>query len=129
MLDTNPTTGWSNAFSKTATALLPAFNGARPADWVSLTWDTERRIGSLTATFTIDATHTLPATLTVSAWDGHRWHPARNQTITWATTTDTPTTITFTPLITTRLRLDLTSAHPGTPNGAQRITTLNTTDT
>lgn len=36
MLDGDPATGWSNGFSKAATALLPAFNGARPQDWVSV---------------------------------------------------------------------------------------------
>ncbi|MEU2780109.1 DUF4982 domain-containing protein, partial [Streptomyces sp. NPDC007162] len=36
MLDGDATTGWSNAFAKSATALLPAFSGARTGDWVSV---------------------------------------------------------------------------------------------
>lgn len=38
MLDGDPATGWSKAFHKAATALLPAFDGARPEDWVSVDW-------------------------------------------------------------------------------------------
>ncbi len=36
MLDGDPATGWSNGFLKAATALLPAFDGARSEDWVSV---------------------------------------------------------------------------------------------
>ncbi|WP_333769356.1 glycoside hydrolase family 2 TIM barrel-domain containing protein [Streptomyces sp. IBSBF 2435] len=124
MLDGNPATGWSNGFRKTATALLPAFSGARPADWVSLAWGASRAVESVAVSFTVDATHSLPATVTVSYWDGDRFVPARNQAVTWATASDAPTVITFTRLHTAQLRLDLTSAYPGADNGAQRITTL-----
>jgi beta-galactosidase len=122
MLDGDPATGWSNAFVKRATALLPAFDGARPADWVSVTWADERRVGSVAVTFTVDATHTLPAALTVSWWDGRRYVNAREQSVTWGAASGDPTTVTFAPVTTSRIRLALTSAHPGAANGAQRIT-------
>ncbi|MFJ4922342.1 glycoside hydrolase family 2 TIM barrel-domain containing protein [Streptomyces sp. NPDC088725] len=125
MLDGDPATGWSNAFSKSATALLPAFNGARPTDWVSVTWDAPRTLDTVEISFTVDATHTLPASVTASYWNGTAYTPVRHQRTTWATASDTPTTLTFTPTTTTRLRLTLTTSHPGTPAGAHRITTLN----
>jgi beta-galactosidase len=121
MLDGRPDTGWSNAFVKSATALLPAFSGARAADWVSVSWQAEREVAAVQVSFTTDATHTLPASVTVSYWDGRRYVAARDQSVEWATGSDTPTVVTFTPLTTARLRLDLTSAHPGAANGAQRI--------
>ncbi|WP_329133294.1 DUF4982 domain-containing protein [Streptomyces sp. NBC_01476] len=124
MLDGNPATGWSNAFKKSATALLPAFSGARPEDWVSVTWDTARNIGAVSVNFTVDATHSLPATVTVSFWDRDRWVPVKHPAITWATATDAPTVITFSPVHTASLRLDLTSAAPDTAAGAQRISEL-----
>jgi beta-galactosidase len=126
MLDGNPLTGWSNAFSKSATALLPAFNGARAEDWVSITWADEESVGSLSATFTVDATHSLPATVAVSYWDRDRWIPVPHPEVAWATASDTPTVITFTPVHTTSLRLEMTSAAPDTASGAQRITALTT---
>ncbi|EXU64339.1 hypothetical protein Z951_31510 [Streptomyces sp. PRh5] len=61
MLDGDPATGWSNAFHKPATALLPAFDGARKADWVSVTWSGRRRLRRAEVSFTVDAEHTLPA--------------------------------------------------------------------
>jgi beta-galactosidase len=124
MLDGDPATGWSNAFSKSATALLPAFSGARAADWISVAWAAPRSIGSVTVAFTVDATHSLPATVTVSHWDGDRFVPARDQAVSWASASGGPTVITFARLHTDRIRLDLTSARPGSADGAQRITAL-----
>ncbi|MBA6440294.1 glycoside hydrolase family 2 TIM barrel-domain containing protein [Streptomyces sp. GMR22] len=128
MLDGDPATGWSNAFHKPATALLPAFDGARKADWVSVTWSGRRRLRRVEVSFTVDAQHTLPASIEVSAWNGHAYVPVRGASITWATDSDTPTVITFDPVRTARLRLDLTSRHPGAANGAQRIVALEAGD-
>ncbi len=122
------TTGWSNAFRKPATALLPAFDGARKADWVSVTWSGRRRLRRVEVSFTVDATHTLPASIEVSAWNGHAYGPVRGASITWATASDTPTVITFDPVRTSRLRLDLASRHPGAADGAQRIVALEAGD-
>ncbi|MFI1096114.1 glycoside hydrolase family 2 TIM barrel-domain containing protein [Streptomyces sp. NPDC020917] len=124
MLDGNPATGWSNAFSKSGTALLPAFNGARPGDWVSVDWGDLRPLQSVSVAFTVDATHALPASVTVSYWDRDRWVPVAGQDVAWATGSDAPTVITFTGVHTDRVRLDMVSAAPGAPGGAQRITAL-----
>ncbi|NUS15558.1 MAG: DUF4982 domain-containing protein [Streptomyces sp.] len=124
MLDGNPATGWSNAFRKAATALLPAFSGARPADWVSVEWAEPRDVDTLSVSFTVDATHSLPASATVSYWDGDRFVPARDQSVSWAAASGAPTTVTFARVHTARVRLDLTSAKPGAADGAQRITEL-----
>lgn len=123
-LDGDANTGWSNGYSKDATALLPAFDGARPADWFSVTWQAPRSFDSVKVSFTVDAAHSLPASVTVSYWDGSRFVAARNQSVTWATASDDPTVISFDKVTASRLRLDLTSAHPGAPDGAQRISTL-----
>ncbi|MCQ8187306.1 glycoside hydrolase family 2 TIM barrel-domain containing protein [Streptomyces rugosispiralis] len=128
MLDGDPATGWSNAFRKPATALLPAFDGARKADWVSVTWSGRRRLRRVEVSFTVDAGHTLPASIEVSAWNGHAYVPVRGASIAWATASDTPTVITFDPVRTARLRLDLTSRHPGAADGAQRIVALEAGD-
>ncbi|WP_421106130.1 glycoside hydrolase family 2 TIM barrel-domain containing protein [Streptomyces sp. NEAU-S77] len=124
MLDGDPATGWSNAFTKPATALLPAFNGARKTDWVSVTWARKRRVRRIEVSFTLDATHTLPATITVSAWDGRRFTPVRGADVTWADASGKPTVVTFDPVRTSRLRLDLVSRYPGEAKGAQRIVLL-----
>jgi beta-galactosidase len=124
MLDGDPTTGWSNAFVKSATALLPAFNGARPSDWVSVAWPTAATVRTASLSFTVDATHARPAALAVDRWDGHRFTPVSNLTVAWATTSDAPTTVTFAPTTTTRLRVTATSSAPGSPAGHVRVTTL-----
>ncbi|WP_037914317.1 glycoside hydrolase family 2 TIM barrel-domain containing protein [Actinacidiphila yeochonensis] len=124
VLDGDPSTGWSNAFNKSATALLPAFNGARTGDWISVDWGQARTVGTLSATFTVDATHSLPASVTVSYWDRDRWVAVRDQQVAWATASGTPTAVTFSPVHAARFRLDLVSAGPGTAAGAQRITAI-----
>jgi beta-galactosidase len=129
MLDGDADTGWSNAFSKDATALLPAFSGARPADWVSVAWDGPRTFARVEVSFTVDRTHSLPASVAVSYWDGRRFVAVRHQSITWADASGAPTVVSFDRLTASRLRLDLTSARPGSADGAQRITALDVRDT
>ncbi|OIJ68908.1 glycoside hydrolase family 2 TIM barrel-domain containing protein [Streptomyces mangrovisoli] len=124
VLDGDATTGWSNAFAKSATALLPAFSGARPKDWVSVDWGRTRTFGRIEVSFTTDSTHSLPAGVEVAVWNGHAYAPVTGQTVDWAATSDTPTVITFDQARGSRLRLTLTSAHPGEPQGAVRISKL-----
>ncbi|WP_405915316.1 glycoside hydrolase family 2 TIM barrel-domain containing protein [Streptomyces sp. NBC_00728] len=124
MLDGDAATGWSNAFYKSATALLPAFGGARPEDWVSVAWARPRRVDRVEVSFTVDATHTRPASVEVSVWDGERYAPVRGAVVDWATTSDAPTVITFEAVRGSRLRLVLASGHPGAADGGLRISRL-----
>ncbi|MEU2423379.1 glycoside hydrolase family 2 TIM barrel-domain containing protein [Streptomyces sp. NPDC007851] len=124
MLDGDATTGWSNAFAKSATALLPAFNGARTGDWVSVDFGRTRTFDRVEVSFTVDGTHALPAAAEVAVWDGRAYRPVDGTTVAWATASDTPTVLTFTAARGSRLRLNLTSAHPGQPSGAVRISRL-----
>ncbi|WP_394346679.1 invasin domain 3-containing protein [Streptomyces dangxiongensis] len=124
MLDGDPATGWSNAFTKPATALLPAFGGARAEDWVSVDFGRRRTFDHLAVSFTTDAAHTLPARAEVAVWDGHAYLPVTGARTRWATGSDSPTVITFDAVRGSRLRLTLTSAHPGRPEGAVRISRL-----
>ncbi|MCI3274141.1 glycoside hydrolase family 2 TIM barrel-domain containing protein [Streptomyces cylindrosporus] len=124
MLDGDPATGWSNAFAKSATALLPAFNGARPKDWVSVDYGRSRGFSRVEVSFTVDATHSLPATIDVAVWDGRAYVPVTGAAVDWATASDAPTVVTFDAVSGSRLRLTLTSAHPGQAVGAVRISKL-----
>ncbi|MFJ8048521.1 glycoside hydrolase family 2 TIM barrel-domain containing protein [Streptomyces luteogriseus] len=124
MLDGDPATGWSNGFLKQATPLLPAFDGARAEDWVSVDHGRTRGYGRVDVSFTVDATHSLPAAIEVAVWDGRAWQAARDTEIAWATASDAPTVITFKAVRGSRIRLTLTSRHPGEPRGAIRISRL-----
>ncbi|MEV1019489.1 sugar-binding domain-containing protein [Streptomyces sp. NPDC050264] len=124
MLDGDATTQWSNAFQKAATALLPAFNGARPRDWVSVEWAQEREVGRVEVSFTVDARHTLPTSLAVSVWNGTRYVPVPDADIDWAAASGEPTVVTFDAVRGRRLRLDLVSGRPGTVEGAFGISAL-----
>ncbi|MGW0080199.1 glycoside hydrolase family 2 TIM barrel-domain containing protein [Streptomyces sp. NPDC003393] len=124
MLDGDPATGWSNAFSKAATALLPAFSGARPKDWVSLDWGRTRTVDRLAVSFTVDATHSLPAAVEVAVFRDGAWKPVRGVRTAWADTSDAPTVITFDAIRGSRIRLTLTSSRPGEVQGAVRISKL-----
>jgi beta-galactosidase len=124
MLDGDPATGWSNAFSKAATALLPAFDGARAEDWVSVDFGRTRTFDRAEVSFTLTATHSLPAAVDVEVWDGRAYVPVRGAAVDWADVSDEPTVITFDAVRGSRLRLTLTSAHPGERRGAVRISRL-----
>ncbi|MFG2729407.1 glycoside hydrolase family 2 TIM barrel-domain containing protein [Streptomyces canus] len=124
MLDGNPATGWSNAFSKAATALLPAFSGARAEDWVCVDFGRTRAFDRAVVSFTLSATHSLPAAVEAAVWDGKRYVPAEGVSVAWATASDEPTVVTFDAARGSRLRLTLTSAYPGETRGAVRISKL-----
>ncbi|MGW0519224.1 glycoside hydrolase family 2 TIM barrel-domain containing protein [Crossiella sp. NPDC003009] len=124
MLDGDPATGWSNRYRKRATALLPEVSRAHPAAWVSVSGLDAGPVGSVAASFITDAAHALPASIGVSYWDGRAFVPVRDAKITWATESGQPTRITFGPVRTSRIRLDLTSRAPGTAHGFLRIAEL-----
>ncbi|MGR4853859.1 glycoside hydrolase family 2 TIM barrel-domain containing protein [Streptomyces sp. LARHCF252] len=126
MLDGDPATGWSNGFFKQATALLPAFDGARSEDWVSVDHGRIRGFDRVDVFFTVDATHSLPAAIEVAVWDGRAWRTVRDTAIDWATASDAPTVITFKAVRGSRIRLTLTSRHPDEARGAIRISRLDT---
>ncbi|HVQ95667.1 MAG TPA: glycoside hydrolase family 2 TIM barrel-domain containing protein [Mycobacteriales bacterium] len=121
MLDGDPATGWSNQYTKDATALLARSSAARPADSITLRWPDAGPVAAIRATFTVDATHALPAGVAVSYWTGRRYLPARDVRLDW---TGTDALISFAPVHTARIRLDLRSAAPETPTGFLRITEL-----
>jgi beta-galactosidase len=124
MLDGDAATGWSNGFAKSATALLPAFSGARPEDWVSVDFGRARSIDRAEISFTVDATHSLPAAVAVEVWDGRRYAPVTGATVEWATASDAPTVVTFDVVRGSRLRFTLAGARPGEVVGAVRISRL-----
>ncbi|MCE0445782.1 hypothetical protein LT493_15140 [Streptomyces tricolor] len=117
MLDGDPATGWSNAFVKAATALLPAFRGARAEDWVSVDFGRTRTFDRGGLPFTVDAGHTLPARAEVAVWDGHAYTPVTGARVDWADASDSPTVITFDAVRGSRLRLTLTRRTPARPKG------------
>jgi beta-galactosidase len=124
MVDGDPATAWSNFYVKDATALLPAFSLAHPSEWVSVAWADTASVSSVRATFTADASHAPPADIGVRFWDGTHWAAASGVHVEPAAAPGAPTVITFDPVSTTRLRLDLTSAHPKAPDGFLAISEL-----
>ncbi len=116
MLDGNPSTYWSNRYSKVATQTLPTITNARPADWVSVTWAPAKQVNALQPSFITDANDELPAAVTVYYRDGnHDWVPVTHQQVTYASASNTPSAITFDPVTTTALKLDMTSRAPHDP--------------
>jgi beta-galactosidase len=124
MLDGSLTTGWSNYYRVPETANLLAVSSSNPSDWVSLTWSSAQQIGQVNAYFTTSSTLALPASVTVTYWDGHRRVPVSNLQIDWATASNEVTTLTFDPVTTTRIGLSMTSPAPNTAAGFLQIAEL-----
>jgi beta-galactosidase len=127
MLDGDLTTGWSNYYLKSATANLNAVSVSRASDWVSVAWPKPQAFSTVTAYFSTSATLTLPASISVMYWTGRDFVPVRNLRIVWATASNQPTTLTFDPVRTAAVRLDMTSPTPGTSSGFLRIAELQVT--
>jgi beta-galactosidase len=66
----------------------------------------------------------LPASVTVSYWNGQKLVPARSTRVTWASASNEPTAISFDAITTTEIRLTMTSAAPGTGDGFVAISEL-----
>jgi beta-galactosidase len=116
--------GWSNYHNKSATALLPAVNLSHGGEWTSVGWAAQQTAGQLKAYFTIDAKRALPSSVRVSYWDGGSWVPVRGLRTEWATTSNSASSLTFEPVSTTGLRLDMTSTTPGTSTGFLQLAEL-----
>ncbi len=83
------------------------------------------RPGGIEVSFTVDATHSLPATVEVAVWDGRACARGRGgRGPTGPPRPTCPPLITFEPVRGSRVRLTLTSRHPGEPKGAIRISRL-----
>ncbi len=107
--------GWSNRYGKGPTQTLNEVTNARSGDWVSVSWPKAQTFGELRPYFTVDAADQLPATVRVSYWNGLGWVPVRGQHVQFATGSDEPSSITFGPVSTTQVKLDMTSSSPGSP--------------
>ncbi len=117
MLDGDLTTGWSNFYNKSGTANLHAVSVSNPSDWVSVSWPQPQSFDSLAVSFTTSSPLALPAAATVSYWDGRKFVPVRDLVIDWATASNQPSTFTFRAVRSSQVRLDMTSAAPGTSAG------------
>ena len=116
LIDGNTTSGgWSNRYGKGPTQTLNEVTNARAGDWVSVSWPKAQTFGELRPYFTVDTADQLPATVRVSYWNGLGWVPVRGQHVQFATGSDQPSSITFQPVSTTQVKLDMTSSSPGSP--------------
>ena len=91
---------------------------------MSLSWPSGQRISSLVPYFTISANRVLPSSVHVSYWNGNAWVPVTNQQVQFAAASNQPTTISFDPVSTTAVRLDMSSPAPDTSTGFLQITEL-----
>jgi beta-galactosidase len=124
MLDGSLSTGWSNYYNKAQTANLRAVSVSNASDWVSLSWASPQRLGEVKATFTTGGALALPASIAVAYWNGRELAPVRNLKVTWAAESNQPTTLTFDPVVTSQVRLTMSSPNPGTGAGFLRIAEL-----
>ena len=116
MLDGDTTTFWSNRYSKVRTQTLPDITNAHPSDWVSVSWPAAQRLSEVDARFIVDANDQLPAAVKVSYWDGAAWVPVTGQQVDVRRSLQRrPSTITFDPVTTTKLKLEMTSTSPNDP--------------
>lgn len=118
------TGGWSNFYSKSATALLPTISRSRGEDWVAVSWPAQQTVGQLRGYFTTSATRSLPSSVRVSYWDGGGWVSVRGVQTDWATISNAPSTISFEQVSTSSIRLEMTSPTPGTSSGSIQIAEL-----
>ncbi len=124
MLDGDPGTGWSNYYVKSATATLPAVSVSPASDWVSVSF-APRSVSGVVLDFVVGGPLALPAALGVEWFDGRVFRPVRDPSVALGTSTS----VSFDPVVTSRLRLTLASPFPGTSGGFFRVTSLVVSET
>ena len=127
MLDGTTTTGgWSSAYNKSATALLPAVSKAHDSEWVSVKWPSAQTFGEIRPYFTVSSTRAFPSAFAVTYWDGSAFVPVKNLTVTQAADSNQPSTLSFDPVNTDQVRIEMTTPpdKAGTNTGFFQITEL-----
>ncbi len=121
---TTATTGWSNAYNKSATALLAAVSKAHKSEWLSVAWPAAQTVSQIRPSFVVSATRAFPSQFAVSYWDGGAWAPVSDLVVTQAATSNTPSTLAFDPVNTTQVKVELTTPAPDTNTGFFQITEM-----
>jgi beta-galactosidase len=121
MLDGDMSTGWSNYYNKSATANIKAVSVSRPTDWVSVSWPDQQEFSAITVFFTLSSVLSLPASLSVTYWNGRDFVPVQNLHVVLATASNQPTMLTFDSVRASQVRLTMTSPTPGTGTGFLQI--------
>jgi beta-galactosidase len=124
MLDGNPGTHWSSYYSVPATANLLPVSSSHTSEWVSVSWPQPQRFGQLKVSFVTGGPLSLPASITVTYWNGRELVPVQNLQTGWAAASGQPTTLTFDPVTTPQVRITMTSPSPGTSAGFLAIADL-----
>ncbi|HHW01078.1 MAG TPA: DUF4982 domain-containing protein [Clostridiaceae bacterium] len=118
MLDGNYNTLWTNSYSISATAVLPAVNNSRPYEFVQVYWPEYVTFDTIKLYFRtgniISGTPSanMPASLDVQYWNGVEWVSAGNQLVEWAAASNQATTITFDKITTTKVRVGMENGTP-----------------
>src|SRR4051812_19900 len=125
MLDGTTTSGgWSTFYNKAATALLPAVSRAHATEWVSVSWPSYQTFATIRPYFTTSTSHAFPSAFNVTYWDGSAFVPVKNLAVTQAAASNQPSTLSFDPVNTNQVRIEMTSPSPGTSAGFFQITEL-----
>ena len=121
MVDGDQNGVWTNAYNRSATALLPAVNASKPASSVEFYWDSVRVAEKISLYFTVDGSNAIPADFDVQYWDGENWVSASGQNVVKAEASNEETVLTFDPVVTTRVKVLMTNATPYSSTGNMTI--------
>jgi hypothetical protein len=89
-----------------------------------VSWPATQTISVLRPHFTVSATRALPSSVSVTYWNGRELVPVKNLSVTLAGASNQPSAVTFDPVNTTQIRMQMTSPAPGTNAGFFQITEL-----
>jgi beta-galactosidase len=116
--------GWSNAYVQSASVLLAEVSAARDRDWVSVSWPQPRPVSGAIVWFGVDGKHAVPASVTAEYWDGQRWREIPDATLRRSSSPDEPSRVGCSQVLTSGIRLTMTSARPQQADGFIRIVEL-----
>ena len=114
---------WNNIGTRAQSAVLVAYNWARPNETVTFYWDSARVFDQINMEFNLTTSrqYDVPTTLNVEYWNGGEWVKASNQAVVKATTDYGTTTITFDAVNAEKVRVEMTSASANSASSAANV--------
>ncbi len=119
MVDGDPATSWSNAYSRGASVLLPANSASRKSEYVEFCWDASQVLNQTELTFSGSRGTAIPSVFEVQYWNGAGWTKVSDQK---KAVVGQTAKLQFTPVYTDKIRVYMENATPFTDSGNMEIT-------
>ncbi|MDR0382347.1 MAG: family 78 glycoside hydrolase catalytic domain [Oscillospiraceae bacterium] len=128
MLNGNPANSWTNYnASIAATSLVDTLTDiSRPYEWIETRWPSAQTFDEVRLDFVLNANNSLPSRVLAWYWDGREYQSVTNPASALVDGTDNVMSITFDPVVSSKIRVGLINGTPFTTTGSFTVSSFAT---